>query len=116
MGMGMGGWLTKAEALAYFGLGEDVEELERICLEHDIDVDVDINGELTKIEAEDAKAALFHEHKAKVGYRPDDQRVGEALQRREKTNATAAKRRRRERRKRLEARVAARRDRRPSNP
>lgn len=104
----MGGWLTKTEALAYFGLGEDVEELERLCLEHDIDVDVDVDGNLTKIEAEDAKAALFHEHKRKVGYRPDDERVRAALHRREKANAAAAKRRRRERRKRLEDRVARR--------
>jgi uncharacterized protein YuzE len=110
----MGGWLTRAEALAYFGLGEDVEELERIVLEHDIDVDVDIDGNLTHIEAEDAKAALFHEHKRRVGYRPDDERVRTALERRGKANAAAAKRRRRDRRKRLEDRVARRRANQPN--
>ena len=112
----MGGWLSRAEALAYFGLGDDVEELERVCLEHDIDIEVDIAGEVVQVDAEEAKAVLFAEHKRKVGYRPDDQRVREALQKRERVNQAAAKRRRRERRRRLEERMAARRDRRPSNP
>lgn len=100
--------MTRAEALAYFGLGDDVEELERICLEHDIDVDVDLAGQITKVDADEAKAVLFAEHKRKVGYRPDDERVQRALERRARANVAAAKRRRRERRKRLEERVAKR--------
>jgi hypothetical protein len=102
------GWLSRKEALAYFGLGDDVEELERLCVEHDVDVDVNDAGDIMRVDAAEAKAVLFTEHKRKVGYRPDDERVQKVLQRRERANAAARKRRRRERRKRLEERVAKR--------
>jgi hypothetical protein len=66
--------LTKHEALIYFGLDGDEEELERIVAEYDLLVDLDGLGRIETVEAEPErlKEALFAEHERKVGHRPDD--------------------------------------------
>lgn len=104
----MAGWLNATEALAYFGLGADVEELERMVIEHGIDVDVDDEGKITRIDAEQSKAALFIEHERRVGYRPDDEAAGRRHRAAAKAAETRARNRRLERRKLLEDRVAVR--------
>jgi hypothetical protein len=104
----MPGWMSRAEALAYFDLGADVAELERIILEHDIDADVDELGRILEVDAEHAKAALFAEHERKVGYRPDDPGAMARERKKARDREDAARRRRRAKRERLAARVKAR--------
>lgn len=58
------------EAMSFFGVDE--LELERIVLEHDVDVETDDNGNITFVDPSDIKEVLFKEHEKKVGHRPDD--------------------------------------------
>jgi len=100
----MPGWLTRHEAMAYFGLDEEAE-LERVAVEYELDVDVDADGRITQVEADDARRALFGEHEKKVGHRPDDPKAHAKVQKAHHDRELAAKRRRRERRARLAERV-----------
>jgi len=105
----MPGSLRRREAMAYFGLTDEAE-LERVAVEYELDVDVDTEGRIIEVDADDAKRALFGEHEIVVGYRPDDEGVKRKLEGRARANAAATKRRRQARRARLQARVAARQD------
>ena len=103
----MPGWLSWQEAMAYFGL-DDQLDLERIAVEHGLDVDVDAEGHITLVDADDAKRALFAEHERAVGHRPDDPAAHAKAQKGTRAREASARRRRRERRARLEARVRSR--------
>ena len=99
---------TTEEALRFFGLGNKIEELERIVVEYDLDADFDDAGELILVDVGDVKEALFEEHKRNIGYRPDDP----VAMAREKRNAErrekSALERRIKKRTTLEQRVTAR--------
>jgi hypothetical protein len=87
----------------------DPDELERIVIEHDIEVDIDDDGEVFAVHGGLAlREALFEEHRKNLGHRPDDPNVAvenQALQNAERERASAERGRRREA---LEARVRAR--------
>lgn len=100
----MAGELTRREAMAYLGLEEEAE-LERIAVAYELDVDVDTEGRIVTVDAEDAQRALFGEHERKVGHRPDDPAARVKVQKAHHERQLAAKRRRRERRVRLQERV-----------
>ena len=100
----MPGWLTRREAMAYLGL-QDEAELERMVVAYEIDVDVDTDGRIVEVEADDVRRALFGEHERKVGHRPDDPAAHAKAQRTDRDRQAAAKRRRKARRARLEERI-----------
>jgi len=102
-------WITPAEALRYFGLGEDVEELERIVIEYHLDAEVDEQGNLTAIDTTEAAEALFAEHERSVGYRPDDPAVAEQIRVEKEAEEIQAKQARQITRSRLENKVTTRR-------
>jgi hypothetical protein len=105
----MPNWISADEAIRYFGINpEEIEELERIVVEHHIDVELDEYDFIVRVDADDCKAALFKEHEYEHGYRPDD--VGQmalAKQEHEK-HEVEKKKRRREKRMRLANRVSMR--------
>jgi len=68
----MPNWMSPNEAMRYFGV--DLAELEAIVVNYEIDVEVDSDGVLVWIDADDCKQPLFEEHTLKVGHRPDDWR------------------------------------------
>jgi len=68
---------TTEEALKFFGLGDNLEELERIVDEYDLDADFDEEGSLVSVDLSESKEALFEEHRKNVGYRPDDPKAME---------------------------------------
>jgi hypothetical protein len=99
-----GGWMTRQEAMAYFGVDE--HDLERIAVDYELDVDVDADGRIFQVYADDAtRNALFAEHERKAGHRPDDPKAHAKVQKLHRDRELAAKRRRRERRARLQERV-----------
>jgi hypothetical protein len=98
--------LSVPEALRFFGL-DDVAELERIVLEHDIDAEVDDDGELVAIAAE-LREPLFEEHRRRHGHRPDDPEQVAKAHRAMREFDEEARRRRAARRTRLRERHAKR--------
>lgn len=69
-------WMNWKEAMAYFGVDEP--ELERIVLEHDVDVETDDLGRITYVDTSDIKRVLFKEYEKKLGHRPDDPKAMKA--------------------------------------
>jgi hypothetical protein len=69
-------WFSVDEALSYLGLDpwapENEDLLEDWCVEHDVDVEVDDDGNLLEIDPIGLKEALFAKHEREVGHRPDD--------------------------------------------
>lgn len=59
------------EAIRYFGV-ESVQEVEDLCLDFDLDVEVDDEGQVVGINPDDAPRALFGLHERTVGHRPDE--------------------------------------------
>jgi hypothetical protein len=93
-------WMTPDEAMRFLGIASK-DELERLVLKNDADVDVDVDGELTMVDADDLREVLYKEHERKVGHRPDD--VGKRIEakQRGKINRQARARARKGRRERL---------------
>lgn len=95
-------------AMRFLGIS-DIEELERIVIEHEVEVDIDEDGEVFAVHGGEAlREALFEEHRKNLGHRPDDPNVAvenEALRNAERERASAERGRRREA---LKARVQAR--------
>jgi len=79
--------MNPEEAMNYFGV--DLEVLEALVLEHNIDVEVNEQGELVRINADECKQPLFVEHQKKVGYLPDDPKQMEKMK--DKTEKDEAK-------------------------
>ena len=90
------------EAMRYFGV-DDIQELQRIVLEHDIDVEVDDDGALVSIIG-DLKEPLFEEHHRQVGHRPDDPEQMKKAHANQQRRETLARQRREARRELLKAR------------
>lgn len=78
----MPNWITRREVMQYLGLvqpgelisAQAMEELERIVVEHDLDVELDDGDLIATVEGDQAKLreALFEEHRRNAGHRPDD--------------------------------------------
>ena len=104
----MAGWMTTEEALRYFGLGDDVDELERIVVEYGLDADFDDDRRITRVDGNDAGDALFAEHEKQIGYRPDDPTAMARVRRNAEQRENRAKAKREEKRTSLVRRVQAR--------
>jgi hypothetical protein len=101
-------FMPAATAMRYLGI-DDLDELERIIVEHGVEVELDGNGMVYGVEAESLKHALFEEHRHALGYRPDDPAVGQANRMRLENERAARKAARKLHHERLTRRVAARR-------
>jgi hypothetical protein len=66
----MPNWMNPEEAMRY--LGVNLERLEQIVLEYGVDVDLDGEGAIELVDADDMKEPLFQEHRKQVGHRPDN--------------------------------------------
>jgi hypothetical protein len=101
---------TVTEALRFYGLDNDVEELERMVVDYGIDADFDGDGRLMAVDVEgpEAREALFGEHQRKTGFRPDDPDEHRKALAAMAGQRKAAKTRRMKKRGKLERRVAAR--------
>jgi hypothetical protein len=88
----------------------DVEELERIVIEHNVEVDIDDDGEVFAVHGgEPLREALFEEHRKNIGHRPDDPNVAVENQARLNAERERAGAERARKRKALETRVQTRR-------
>ncbi len=90
------------EAMRY--LGVDEAELERVVLEHSLDVEVDEAGRVIWVDG-DMREVLFAEHHKKVGHRPDDPKAQAATAEELEAFEESGRQRRRARRALLEQRV-----------
>jgi hypothetical protein len=90
-------WMKPQEAASYLGVRP--EDLTRIIMENDIDVQLDDAGVVLAIDAADLREPLFEEHRKKVGYRPDDLKQQEKAQ---KEQEEKGEREKEERKSRLE--------------
>ena len=63
-------WMKPQEAANYLGIR--LEDLPRIILENEIDVELDDDGVVLGLDPADLREPLFEQHRRKVGHRPDD--------------------------------------------
>lgn len=101
-------FMPAVTAMRYLGI-DDLDELERVVVDHDVDVELDGNGLIRAVEMTTLKNALFEEHRRVVGYRPDDPIVGAQNRARIENEREARRVARLQRRGTLERRVAYRR-------
>lgn len=102
----MPNWLIPDEAMNYFGV--DLEGLEDLILEYEIDTEVDDDGKLLLIDADDCKEPLFEEHAKQIGHRPDDWREHEKAEKEHKEKEEKEKQERQVKRSKLTHRVSMR--------
>lgn len=100
----MPNWMNWREAMAYFGVDEP--ELERIVLEHDVDIETDDNGNIRLVDSRDIKEVLFKEYEKKAGHRPDDPKAMHAARVKRDEQEKEARRHSRMSRERLRAKRA----------
>mgnify|MGYP003498397914 CR=1 FL=1 len=101
-------FMPAVSAMRYLGIS-DPDELERIVVEHRVDVDIDDDGEIFAVAGgELLREALFEEHRKREGHRPDDPDVALEVQTRAQEERERAREERARKRVALEARVKAR--------
>lgn len=103
----MADFFTPDEAIRYFGL-KSLEDLEEVCADYDLDYDLDKNGNLIGVNAEEARDVLFELHKEKVGHRPDDPEYMKKAEANRKRRESSQRLRREQRKGMLVRRVAGR--------
>jgi hypothetical protein len=100
----MPNWMNPEEAMRY--LGVNLERLEQVVLEYGIDVDLDGEGAIELVDADDMKEPLFQEHRNRVGYRPDDEKEQEKAKDKAEKAEVKAKQVRKAKRVKLARRVS----------
>jgi hypothetical protein len=106
-------WFSVDEALGYLGMDpwnpENEDLLEDWCVEHDVDVEVDDDGNLLEVDPIGLKEALFAKHEREVGHRPDDPKEHERATKERLQKDQDDKETRRVRKQKLNRRVGQRR-------
>jgi hypothetical protein len=106
-------WFSVDEALGYLGMDpfdpENEDLLEDWCVEHDVDVEVDDDGNLLEVDPIGLKEALFAKHEREVGHRPDDPKEHERATKARLDKDRDDKENRRVRKQKLNQRVGQRR-------
>ena len=101
-------WMNPTEAARYFGI-ETEDELEDIVSDFGLDVEVDDDGHILRVEATfDTRAALFALHELRVGYNPADETMQARIEEEEQKKQAKEKEARSERRKLLTNRMKGR--------
>jgi hypothetical protein len=106
-------WFSVDEALGYLGMDpwdpENEDLLEDWCVEHNVDVEVDDDGNLLEVDPIGLKEALFAKHEREVGHRPDDPKEHEKATKERLQKDKDDKETRRVRKQKLNRRVGQRR-------